>query len=75
MDAEVAADKDVPGRTRRLTFDGHIRTQPAECCNEFLSLKDHSGPLISRGSSNGIGERLLATMGIRHLSGDGSSNR
>jgi hypothetical protein len=75
MDSEVAADKDVPGRTRRLTFDGHIRTQPEECCNEFLSLKDHSGQMTSRGGSSGIGERLLATIGARHLSGDGPSSR
>ena len=54
MDREVAADREVPGRQRRLTHDGHLRTGAEECCNEFLSLKDKDR------QQSTLGQRLMA---------------
>ncbi len=60
MDHEVAADREIPGRQRRLTHDGHLRTDPEECCNEFFSLKEKSRQQPT------LGQRL---MGLRAASG------
>jgi hypothetical protein len=56
MDDEVAADREIPERDRRLTRDGHLQTDADECCNEFLSLKDRG----EQRKPDRVGQRLMA---------------
>jgi hypothetical protein len=54
MDDEVARDHGVPGWKQRLMPHGHLRTDPEECCNEFLSLKDRNQ------KQQPLGQRLMS---------------